>query len=406
MIQLLTKRARCAPSLALSLLLALGGCSWFSDEIEVRVPVELVKFKAEVKLVDLWSVNLGKGAEDSAIKLIPGLVGGRIYAASADGNVVAVDTGTGKVVWKQSIVDFYAEDERAIAFADGIDAITGGVGVGGSLVVVGSAAGEIVALQQVDGSLAWRATTTSEVLAPPQVVNDKVFAQSIDGKIAAFDAASGKRKWLYSTTIPSLTLRGTSTPIADKDFLIGAFANGRMVMLDQNRGQVGFEQRAGIGQGQSDLERLVDIDGQMVLDGSVLYAVAYQGNLVAIDLSAKGQVRWSREASSIVGLGTGFGNIYLASEDSRLTAISKDTTADVWTTEALLYRDITTPVAVSSYVAVGDFEGYLHLIAQSDGRFVGREKLDNAGLTAPVIADGSRIYVISNSGRLLALEVR
>jgi outer membrane protein assembly factor BamB len=72
----------------------------------------------------------------------------------------------------------------------------------------------------------------------------------------------------------------------------------------------------------------------------------------------------------------------------------------------LLYRDITAPVAVSSYVAVGDFEGYLHLIAQSDGRFVGREKLDSSGLTAPVIVDGSRIYVITNSGRLLALEVR
>tara|TARA_B110000503_G_scaffold28654_1_gene45922 strand:- start:8590 stop:9810 length:1221 start_codon:yes stop_codon:yes gene_type:complete len=406
MIQLLPKRVRLAPSLALLSLLTLGGCSWFLDEVEVRVPVVLEKFKAEVQLVDLWSVNLGKGAEDSAIKLTPGLIGGMLYGASADGNVVAVDTGTGKVVWKQSIVDFYAEDERAIAFADGIDVITGGVGVGGSLVVVGSAAGEIVAIQQLDGSLAWRATTTSEVLAPPQVINNKVFAQSIDGKIAAFDAASGERKWLYSTTIPSLTLRGTSTPIADKDFLIGAFANGRMVMLDQSRGQVGFEQRAGVGQGQTDLERLVDIDGQMVLDGSVLYAVAYQGNLVAIDLSAKGKVRWSREASSIVGLGTGFGNIYLASEDGRLTAISKDTTEDIWTTEALLYRDITAPVAVSSYVAVGDFEGYLHLIAQSDGRFVGREKLDSSGLTAPVIVDGSRIYVITNSGRLLALEVR
>jgi outer membrane protein assembly factor BamB len=406
MIQLLPKRVRLAPSLALLSLLTLGGCSWFSDEVEVRVPVELEKFKAEVQLVDLWSVNLGKGAEDSAIKLTPGLIGGMLYGASADGNVVAVDTGTGKVVWKQSIVDFYAEDERAIAFADGIDVITGGVGVGGSLVGVGSAAGEIVAIQLLDGSLACRATTTSEVLAPPQVINNKVFAQSIDGKIAAFDAASGERKWLYSTTIPSLTLRGTSTPIADKDFLIGAFANGRMVMLDQSRGQVGFEQRAGVGQGQTDLERLVDIDGQMVLDGSVLYAVAYQGNLVAIDLSAKGKVRWSREASSIVGLGTGFGNIYLASEDGRLTAISKDTTEDIWTTEALLYRDITAPVAVSSYVAVGDFEGYLHLIAQSDGRFVGREKLDSSGLTAPVIVDGSRIYVITNSGRLLALEVR
>ena len=122
------------------------------------------------------------------MKLVPGLVGGRIFGASADGHVVAVDTGTGKVVWKRSVVDFYGEEERAIAFAEGIDAITGGVGVGDALVVVGSAAGEIVAMNQSDGSLAWRAATTSEVLSPPQVLNGRVFAQSIDGKLAAFDA--------------------------------------------------------------------------------------------------------------------------------------------------------------------------------------------------------------------------
>ena len=406
MIQPATQLKRYAPSLALSCLLLLGGCSWFSDEEETRVPVELVKFKPEVTLASRWSVSLGRGAEDSAVKLVPGLVGGRIFGASADGHVVAVDTGTGKVVWKRSVVDFYGEEERAIAFAEGIDAITGGVGVGDALVVVGSAAGEIVAMNQSDGSLAWRAATTSEVLSPPQVLNGRVFAQSIDGKLAAFDAGSGERKWLYSTSIPSLTLRGTSTPIADKDFVIAGFANGRVSMLDQVRGMVCFEQRAGIGQGQSDLERLIDIDGQVVMDGPLVYAVSYQGNLVAVDVTARGQVRWSRKASSVVGLGIGFGNIYLAEEDSRLTAISTETTDDVWSTEALLYRDITTPVAVSSFVAVGDFEGYLHLIAQSDGRFVGRKQLDNAGLNAPIVVDGNRIYVITNSGRLVALEVR
>jgi outer membrane protein assembly factor BamB len=393
-------------SLGLVLLLALGGCSWFDDKDEVRVPVELVKFKQEVEIANRWSVNLGDGAEDRTIKLVPALDGGRIYAASADGNVLAVDTGTGKVIWKQAIVDLYPEAEQGIAFADGIDAITGGVGVGQSLVVVGSAAGEVVALNQADGSLAWRAKTTSEVLAPPQIFNGRVFAQSIDGKIAAFDVNTGERLWIYSTTIPSLTLRGTSNMIVDKDFVIAAFANGRVVMLDQARGLVGFEQRVAVAQGQSDLERMVDVDGQMVLQGGLLYAVSYQGSLVAMDMAANGRIRWTREASSIVGIGEGFGNIYVALEDSKLLAIGTDNNRDIWDTDALLYRDITTPKTLGSYVVVGDFEGYIHLIAQADGRFVGREKLDSAGLVAPVVVDGNRFYVITNSGRLLALEVR
>jgi len=397
---------RALPCLALSALLVLGGCSWFSSDEETRVPAKLESLKNVVSLAKRWSVSLGDGVEDNAVKLVPVVDGGRIYAAAADGHVAAVDTATGNVIWKQSIVEFYDKSERAIAFSKNQDVITSGVGIGADLVVVGSAAGELVALNQTDGSLAWRTKSTSEVLAPPLVNSKHVFAQTIDGKIAAYDALTGKREWIYSTSNPSLTVRGTSNLIAEKDFIIAGFANGRVVMLDQDRGLVGFEQRVAVPRGQSDLERLVDVDGRMLLLGPLLYAVSYQGNLVAIDLTANGRVRWSREASSLVGLGEGFGNIYLAYEDSRLAAIGTENNQDVWETSALLYRDITAPVTVSSYVAVGDFEGYLHLMAQTDGHFVAREKIDGAGLSAPVVADGNRLYVITNSGRLMAFEVR
>jgi outer membrane protein assembly factor BamB len=385
----------------------LGGCSWFESDKETRVPVKLVSIESEVSLVERWSVSIGGDLKDKAIKLVPVVDGGQIYAAAADGQVACVDTATGNIIWKESILELYDKQERAIAFTGNQNAITSGVGLGSGLVLVGSAAGEIIALNQADGTLAWRAKTTSEVLSPPAVSNDHVFVQTIDGKIAAYDSQTGSREWIYSTSNPSLTVRGTSNLIAEKDFLIAGFANGRVAMLDQERGLVGFEQRVAVARGQSDLERLIDIDGQMLLLGPLLYAVSYQGSLVAMDLTANGRIRWSKDASSLVGLGEGFGNIYIAYEDGRLEAVAADDNHhELWETVALLYRDITTPVTVSSYVVVGDFEGYLHLVAQTDGRFVGREKIDGAGLSAPVVADGSRLYVITNSGRLMAFEVR
>ena len=392
---------------ALTAMLMLAGCSWFDSDEETRVPVKLVSIDREVSLVQRWSASIGGDLKDKAIKLVPMIDGGQIYAAAADGQVAAVDTATGKIIWKQSIVELYDKKERAIAFTGDQDAITSGVGLGSDLVLVGSAAGEIIALNQADGTLAWRSKTTSEVLTPPVVSREHVFVQTIDGKVAAYDTQTGEREWIYSTSNPSLTVRGTSNLIAEKDFLIAGFANGRVAMLDQERGLVGFEQRVAVARGQSDLERLVDIDGQMLLLGPLLYAASYQGSLVAIDLTANGRIRWSKDASSLVGLGEGFGNIYIAYEDGRLAAIAADDNHhDLWETGDLLYREITTPVTVSSYVVVGDFEGYLHVIAQTDGRFVGREKIDGAGLSAPIVADGSRLYVITNSGRLMAFEVR
>ena len=54
---------------------------------------------------------------------------------------------------------------------------------------------------------------------------------------------------------------------------------------------------------------------------------------------------------------------------------------------------------------VGDEEGYLHVLAQRDGRLMGRRKLGGKGLrTQPIIAD-DMLYTLTNSGTLTALKV-
>ncbi len=383
----------------------LSGCSWFGgNKEEVIKPAELQPIRAQVQIVPIWDRRLGDKANDRASALRPALDGGRIFAASADGNVVAMAPG-GRPVWDVNVRDLYTPVERANVFAKRIDAITGGVAAGSDLVVVGTSAGEIVALNQSDGSLAWRARSTSEVLAPVGINRDFVIAQSIDGKVAAYDVLDGARRWVYSTAVPSLTLRGTTTPIVTADAVITGFANGRMVVLDLQRGLAGIDQRVALAQGKTDLERLIDIDGRIMLDGYHTFVASYQGSLMAMDLN-DGRPLWAVDASSTAGLAGGFGNVYLAAADGSLIAYDTGDGDEVWQNDSLKHRDLTTPTTISSYLAVGDLEGYLHVLAQSDGRFVGRRKVDSDPLRSPPVVDGSRLYVQTQGGRLLALELR
>ncbi|MFP6805701.1 MAG: outer membrane protein assembly factor BamB [Pseudomonadales bacterium] len=387
------------------LVLVVSSCSMFDkDDVEEIKPTKLTKINEEVKINSLWSVKLGKGADDKAIKLVPALAASRVFAASADGNVFAIQASNGRVIWKSQVKSFYDKKEIGYAFAGSVDVITGGVGVGRDIVVVGTASGELVALNQSDGSLAWRARTSSEVLAPPQIDRDLVVAHTIDGKVAGFNALDGERKWIYSTSIPRLTLRGTSTPIIHSEFVIAGFANGRFALLDRERGLAGADERIASPTGRSDLEKLVDIDGTMIVSGNRLFIATFQGKLTSFDLGT-GRAAWSTDASSLVGLGEGFGNVYVAYADSILAAKDMDNGRDVWQIEALKYRDITAPVSTGSYIAVGDYDGYLHILAQSDGRFVGRRRVDNKGLLSPVVTDGNRLFIMGNSGRLSVFEL-
>ena len=56
-------------------------------------------------------------------------------------------------------------------------------------------------------------------------------------------------------------------------------------------------------------------------------------------------------------------------------------------------------------MAVGDFEGYVHFLSQVDGHFVGRTKVDGAGIRANMLAEDNVLYIFGNSGTLTALRV-
>ncbi len=394
--------------LAVLLVLLVSGCGWFGGDDnapEEIKPNPLLPFEAEETLGVVWNKKIGAGAGDRAIRLKPAVVGGRVFAASADGNVSALTTDAGREIWSVEVRDFYSGEELAYGFPKKLDAITGGVGVGGDLLVVGTGAGDVVALNQSDGSLAWKAAASSEILSAPQIDDELVVVQTIDGKVTAYNVFDGQRVWVYTTNIPSLTLRGTATPIIVNDIIVSAFSNGRVSLLSKEQGLAVFDQRIGIAQGASDLERLVDIDGAMFVDSGRLFVASFQGRLVAIEL-AGGRTLWAEEASSINGLGAGFGNVYLAAADSQIIAYDADNGREIWRVDALLHRDVTAPVAYGSYLAFTDFEGYLHLLAQSDGRFVARRRVDSAGVRADLVSEGGRIFAMGNEGSLYALEVR
>jgi outer membrane protein assembly factor BamB len=142
----------------------------------------------------------------------------------------------------------------------------------------------------------------------------------------------------------------------------------------------------------------------MELAGSELYAASYQGSVVAIDV-ANGRKLWQQKVSSFSGVSQGFGNIYVADEDGTLTAYLRNGQGARWTQAALAYRELSRPTPVGSYVAVADFEGYVHFLSQVDGEFVGRVRVDSDGARADMLSEGNALYVFGNGGELVAYEI-
>lgn len=379
---------------ALAVIFSLGACStisgWFSvdDDDDPRKPAELEKIDETVKLRRLWSTGVGDGQGDGLYSIRPAIAGDTIYAASAEGEVKALHRLTGKRIWQRDL-------ELSLS---------GGVGVYGDSLFVGGSDGFVLRLAADSGEQLWRAAVTGEVLAPPQANGRVVVVQTYDGKLHGLDFASGETLWTYDSNMPVLTIRGTSTPIIRDNLVMAGFANGRVLGFNARTGGIEWEARVAIPQGRSEIERIVDVDGTMVLVGGELFAASYQGALAAIDV-AGGRKLWERKLSSVAGVSQGFGNVYTADDDGTVYAFHRNGQGLRWQQEALGFRGLNRPTPVSSYLAVADFEGYVHVLSQVDGSFVGRVKADGDGVRADMLSEGNTLYVFGNSGKLIAYEL-
>jgi outer membrane protein assembly factor BamB len=378
---------------ALAVLVGLSGCEtigeWFDDEdYDPTAPVELTDINETVVLDKRWSRSVGNGQGDGLYRLNPLLADGVIYAVSEEGELAAFDADSGKLRW---------ESELEIP-------ISGGVGKYRDSLLLGGADGLVMRLSAEDGSEIWRQPVTGEVLAAPQSNGQVVVAQAYDGKLMAFDYETGDKLWTFSNDVPVLTLRGTSTPIIYNDFVIAGFADGKVIAVSLDSGSVVWEARVAIAQGRSEIERIVDIDGTMAVQGAELYVASYQGRIVALEMRA-GRKLWQRNVSSVSGVSVGFGNVYVADEDGTVSAFLRNGQSIRWQNIELGYRELSRPTPIGSYVAVVDFEGYLHLLSQVDGVIVGRDRPDSDGARADMIAKGNILYVYGNSGELIAYDI-
>ena len=374
----------------------LAGCGWnpfsflASNKDDLREPAELVKFDEEVRLRKVWSKNVGKGQGKRFHKLKPAIEGGLIYAASTNGIVMALDRESGRESWRVNL----KKD------------ISGGVGIGDNMVLLGTINSTVLALNADNGETLWESEVTSEVLSRPVTDDGIVVVQSIDGKITGLDASNGEQVWIYENTVPALTLRGTSSPLISGNFVIVAFANGSVASLALEDGTLRWEERVAIPTGRSEIDRIVDIDGDLyVNENGLLVVPSYQGYMSVINLLT-GQTVWRTQESSSVGASSGFGNLYICDEDDLVKAYKTGEDDIIWSNESLFLRKLTAPATFGNYVAVADFEGYVHLLAQVDGRVVGRTRADSKGVRASLIARNNFLYVYGNSGNLIAYTVR
>lgn len=383
--------------LVLSSLLLATGCSTITEiqtSVSERIfgrevadppePLEEIKETASTKL--LWQTNIGEAGN---YEFSPMIEAGYAYAASSEGEIVKLDVNNGKELWRVKTGE----------------TLSGGVGVGGSLVLVGTQQGVIYAYD-LNGKLQWKSRLSSEVLSAPKYFDGTVIVRTGDSRIFGINANDGSRKWVYGRTSPSLTLRSSAGVVVDSGAVYAGFAGGKLISVRADNGKVLWEASVAQPKGVTEIERIADITSQPVIDGPLVYAVAYQGRIAAVD-RVSGRVVWNRDISSLTGLSAEDGRIYVSHALGSVYSLDYTTGKTFWRQAALKNRQLTAPIPMGNWVLVGDIEGYVHALNREDGAQASRIRLSESPVMPQLaMINSNTVLAQSRDGGVYAIQIK
>lgn len=346
-------------------------------------PAELTPVAGEVKLLRLWSAKAGKSGRGL---FEPFVDEQQVVIANREGRVTSFARETGMRRWTREL------DVT----------LTSGIGGSSEQLFVSDTNATLHALNVDDGQSLWQAKASSEVLMPVAAAYGVAVMRSTDGRVVALEPEDGSERWIVSNTPPALTLNGYSRPLLlDGGVLVG-LDDGRLLALNMTSGKAIWEAVLSVPSGRSEVERLVDIDADLVVDNEGIYVANYQGRAARLE-PAKGQIVWSVPLSVGSGIALDDTGLVVIDENDTVQKLDKSNGQVLWTNDTMTGRRLTPPAFTpQGDILVGDVEGYLHVLDANDGEALGRTRLTDEPFTARPLLVEDVVYVQATDGLVAA----
>ena len=375
----------------LQIVFILSSCSslqglkfWETEEVDPDEPKELSSYENQKDISIIW--NLSFDGENEIGNFEPGFSSQNLFFADSEGTLSSISLKSGEKEWSIEL-NFLAS----------------GTAAGFGILVVADVDGNVIALDQKDGSQLWSTNVKGEILSKSVIDTQIVVVKSGSGELIGLNRVTGEIEWSYRSKLPPLTVRGSSSPVLSDDKIFVSFDNGRLGVFDINSGFPLWDGAISYASGTSELDNLIDGDSSPVIEGGLVYTTNYQGNLNIFDIAQKRSV-WTSETSSFYSPVIMRGLLIVADANSTIKSFSLSSLEESWLNEDYLNRGLSNPVSYKGSLIVGDFEGYIHIIDPLNGKTIGRKKLSRKPIKS-IFTRSNSLYVIDEAFNLFSVNI-
>jgi outer membrane protein assembly factor BamB len=315
------------------------------------------------------------------------VLGDRLVIGSRAGNAVALDLRDGRILWSTPLSGGIDSEARY----DDVH----------RQVYLGTDDGLVYALDPNSGATRWSYRGKGAIERRAELGGDAIYVSSATDRVVALEPRTGRLLWQYERESPEgFTIHGHAGPRLHRGLVYTGFSDGYLVALNAGTGDLVWTRSLATAS-----EQYVDVDATPALFGEdLLLASSYSGGLYALTTSS-GDVRWRLGVEGASSVRVIDGRLYFSAPRDGLTALTP--TGDIlWRQGLADAGDLTPPFGVGPYLLFSGSRAGLFIVERERGRLLeifnpGRGMCAGAALGA----DGRTVYALSNSGSVYALTI-
>jgi outer membrane protein assembly factor BamB len=309
----------------------------------------------------------------------------------------AIDPVTRMVVvaTRDGVVQAFSVDGQPLWHHVGRGPYVAGPYVADDLVFAAGIDGKIFALDRASGEVRWTYQIREEIGTQALVVDDLVYFATLEGTVLALEARTGRFAWNFRREpTGKFTILGAGRPTVVDGVLYKGFADGSVVAFDAKTGSVKWDRKVGRGD-------YPDIDASVLVSKNRAYVASYGGPVMALDRADGGMV-WESKVPFAYKASLD-GDLLVVVSTTEVVGLDVKDGRRIWETplEGTPYGD---PVIVKGIVLVPNGKGLL-VLDRRNGKKLRLFTRGSGAMASPAVL-GKRVYVLSNQGELVAVDLR
>ena len=354
------------------------------------------------KLGQAWKSNAGDGASRyGRVVAQPVVDAGRVFTMDAQDQVMAFDEKTGSRLWK---FDPQPEDSDSKTYG-------GGVAAAGDRIYVATGYGQVLALASATGKVVWRVNVSAPIHGQPTYADGRVFVVTVENELNVLAADDGRKLWTHNGLPETAGIAGGAPPAVSGDIVVVPYSSGEVYALRIENGRPLWNDSLAASQPVGALSSLADIRGAPVIDRDRVIAISHSGLMVAIDLRTGDRV-WEQDIGGIHAPWVAGDFIYVLSDNSELVCLTRADGRIRWARELPQWENQSAkkdPIFWSGPVLAGDrlivisSTGEAFAVSPYTGDALGKTDFPDGVFINPVVADKT-LFVLTDEADLIALR--